>query len=88
MRLLLYHGEGFDPNFYYHAGLDMEKYLVIDPAFYRPAEVDVLLGDASKAREAFGWEPRVKFDELIRMMVDHDLGLARREKAMKELGHG
>ncbi len=42
-----------------HAGLDMEKYLVIDPAFYRPAEVDVLLGDSSKARKALGWEPQV-----------------------------
>ncbi|WP_165056396.1 GDP-mannose 4,6-dehydratase, partial [Methylocystis sp. MJC1] len=45
-----------------HAGLDMGKHLVIDPAFYRPAEVDVLLGDASKARRALGWEPQINLD--------------------------
>ena len=56
-----------------HAGLDMEKYMVIDPAFYRPAEVDVLLGDAAKARAKLGWEPEIALDQLIREMVDADL---------------
>jgi GDPmannose 4,6-dehydratase len=56
-----------------HVGLPMEKHLVIDPAFFRPAEVDVLLGDASKARKALGWEPAVSLDEMIREMVDADL---------------
>jgi GDPmannose 4,6-dehydratase len=56
-----------------HAGLDMEKYVVIDPAFYRPAEVDVLLGDAAKARAKLGWEPEIALDQLIREMVDADL---------------
>jgi len=56
-----------------YAGLDWEKYVVIDPTFKRPAEVDVLLGDASKARERLGWEPKVHFPELVRMMAQADL---------------
>jgi GDPmannose 4,6-dehydratase len=56
-----------------HAGLDWETYVVIDPTFKRPAEVDVLLGDASKARERLGWEPKVHFPELVRMMAQADL---------------
>jgi GDPmannose 4,6-dehydratase len=56
-----------------HAGLDWKKHVVIDPAFLRPAEVDHLIGDASKAREKFGWTPSVTFDGLVRMMVDADL---------------
>ena len=64
-----------------HAGLDMEKHVVIDPAFYRPAEVDVLLGDASKARTALGWEPQIALEELMREMVDADIERVRREQA-------
>ena len=60
-----------------YAGLDWEKYVVIDPTFKRPAEVDVLLGDASKARERLGWEPKVQFPELVRMMVQADLDRCR-----------
>jgi GDPmannose 4,6-dehydratase len=56
-----------------HAGLDWEEYVEIDPRYYRPSEVDVLLGDASKAREKLGWEPKVGFDELVRLMVDADM---------------
>lgn len=56
-----------------HVGLEWEKYVVQDPAFYRPAEVDLLVGNASKAREALGWEPIVSFEELIQMMVDADI---------------
>jgi GDPmannose 4,6-dehydratase len=55
-----------------YAELDWEKYVRIDERYFRPAEVDALLGDASKAREKLGWEPRVRFPELVRMMVDHD----------------
>ncbi|MBL1255586.1 GDP-mannose 4,6-dehydratase [Methylocystis sp. Sn-Cys] len=62
-----------------HAGLDMGKHLVIDPAFYRPAEVDVLLGDSSKARKALGWQPEINLDQMIREMVDADLERLRRE---------
>ncbi|WP_363350745.1 GDP-mannose 4,6-dehydratase [Methylocystis echinoides] len=62
-----------------HAGLDMEKHLVIDPAFFRPAEVDVLLGDSSKARKVLGWAPEITLDQMIREMVDADLERLRRE---------
>ncbi len=55
-----------------YAGLDWSDYVKIDERYFRPSEVDVLIGDYSKAREKLGWEPTVKFQELIRMMVDHD----------------
>jgi GDPmannose 4,6-dehydratase len=56
-----------------HAELDWQKYVVIDPIFKRPAEVDVLLGDAGKARQKLGWKPKVHFPELVRMMAQADL---------------
>ena len=56
-----------------HAGLTMDDHLVIDPAFYRPAEVEVLLGDPSKAKDALGWEATTSLEEMIREMVDADL---------------
>jgi len=58
-------------------GLEAEEYVVIDPALKRPAEVDSLLGDASKARQTLGWAPRVRFPELVRMMVEADLARYR-----------
>ncbi|MDH4140702.1 MAG: GDP-mannose 4,6-dehydratase [Coriobacteriia bacterium] len=54
-------------------GLDCEEYVVQDPRFMRPAEVDILLGDSSKARRVLGWEPKVSFRELVEMMVDADM---------------
>jgi GDPmannose 4,6-dehydratase len=60
-----------------HAGLDMDRHLVIDPAFFRPAEVDVLLGDSAKARQALGWRPEIDLDTMIREMVDADLARLR-----------
>ena len=59
------------------AGLDWKQYVVTDPALLRPAEVDHLIGDASKARTRFGWTPTVSFDQLVRMMVDADLARLR-----------
>ena len=59
--------------------LDWEKFVVVDPQFNRPSEVDLLRGDASKARRALGWTPKVTFRELARLMVDADLKLAERE---------
>jgi GDPmannose 4,6-dehydratase len=56
-----------------HVGLDWKEHVVQDPRFYRPAEVDLLVGDASKARRVLGWEPEVTFEALVRMMVDADL---------------
>jgi GDPmannose 4,6-dehydratase len=55
-----------------YAGLDWRDYVKIDPRYFRPAEVDLLIGDYSKAKEKLGWEPTVRFDELVRMMVDAD----------------
>jgi GDPmannose 4,6-dehydratase len=56
-----------------HVGLDWRDYVVVDPKHYRPAEVDLLIGDASKARRVLGWEPSVNFEQLVHMMVDADL---------------
>ncbi|MBX5473898.1 MAG: GDP-mannose 4,6-dehydratase [Thermoleophilia bacterium] len=55
-----------------YAGLDWRDYVKIDPRYFRPAEVDLLVGDYSKAKQKLGWEPTVRFHELVRMMVDHD----------------
>jgi GDPmannose 4,6-dehydratase len=62
-----------------YLGLDWERYVVSDPRFYRPAEVDLLVGDASKARRILGWEPTVSFRELIQMMVEADLKALQQE---------
>ena len=64
--------------------LDWQKHVETDPRYFRPAEVDLLLGDASKARAALGWEPKVTFKELVRLMVDHDLELAKQESAIQQ----
>jgi GDPmannose 4,6-dehydratase len=56
-----------------HVGLDWQKHVVNDSAFYRPAEVDLLIGDPAKAKRVLGWEPEVSFEGLVRMMVDADL---------------
>ncbi len=59
--------------------LDWHDYVEIDPRYFRPAEVDLLLGDATKAREKLGWRPKTDVRELARIMVEHDLDLAQRE---------
>ena len=61
------------------AGLEWSNYVEIDERHLRPAEVDLLHGDAAKARATFGWTPKVGFTELVEMMVDADIALARRE---------
>jgi len=60
-----------------YLSLDWGQYVEIDPCYYRPTEVDVLCGDASYAREQLGWEPKVRFKELVRIMVDADMALER-----------
>src|SRR5438477_4671131 len=62
-----------------HVGLDYEKFVVIDPAFFRPAEVDVLRGDPAKAKAVLGWQPKTGVTELIQQMVDADLRRVKRE---------
>ena len=64
-----------------HVGLDWEKYVVIDEKFYRPAEVDLLIGDPSKAKAELGWKPETSFEQLIQMMVDADMD--RLEKSLR-----
>jgi len=63
------------------AGLDYEDHVVVDERFIRPAEVDLLVGDAAKAEAQLGWRPRTKFHQLIEMMVDHDLETLQRQGA-------
>jgi len=65
-----------------HVGLDYEKHVVLNPAFLRPAEVDQLLGDCTKARTELDWEPRVGFEQLVQMMVDADMDRVTREQAI------
>jgi GDPmannose 4,6-dehydratase len=69
-----------------HAGIDPEGNVRIDPRFLRPAEVEHLVGDYSKAREKLGWEPRTSFEEMIRLMVDSDLELLSRGVPQKQAG--
>jgi GDPmannose 4,6-dehydratase len=59
------------------AGLDWKRHVEIDPHYYRPAEVDELIGDAGKAKRQLGWEPRTRFADLVRLMVDADIALLR-----------
>ena len=68
-------------------GLDWKEFVEFDPRYLRPAEVDYLLGDPTKARDTLGWKPRVSFEELVKMMVDHDLEMAQREITLREAGH-
>jgi GDPmannose 4,6-dehydratase len=72
-----------------HAGLDWRRYVVIDPKLFRPAEVDLLLADAAKARRVLGWRPAVGFEQLVRRMVDADLekcGVQSAERRTKMAG--
>ena len=64
--------------------LDWKKYVAIDPRYFRPAEVDLLLGDATKARNELGWKPKVNFKQLARRMTESDRKLARRERMVRE----
>jgi GDPmannose 4,6-dehydratase len=70
-----------------HAGLDYENHVEFDPRYLRPTEVDLLLGDPSKAKAELGWTPKVGFAELVDMMVAHDLDQAGREKTLIDAGY-
>jgi GDPmannose 4,6-dehydratase len=71
-----------------HANLDWKKHVEIDPRYYRPAEVDILMGDYSKAKKKLGWEPKTKFPELVKLMVEADVKLLKdhREGRIKVTG--
>jgi GDPmannose 4,6-dehydratase len=65
-------------------GMDWQKYVKIDPRYFRPTEVDVLQGNASKAKKVLGWKPKVGFKELVRMMIDADVKLAEQERLWRD----
>ena len=65
-------------------GLDWKKYVETDARYLRPAEVDLLLGDCSKAKRVLKWEPKIKFKELAKMMIETDLKMAEREKIVRD----
>ncbi|GBC76654.1 GDP-mannose 4,6-dehydratase [bacterium HR08] len=71
-----------------YVGLDYRDYVVVDPSLFRPADVTLLVGDASKARRRLGWEPKVRFEELIKMMVEADLALVAEQLAKREATEG
>ena len=64
--------------------LDWKKYVEVDSRYYRPAEVELLLGDASKAKKLLGWQPKVGFSELAKMMTEADMKIAENEKLIRE----
>ena len=101
MWRILQHGEGDDfvlatgethtvrefvETAFSHVHLDWKEFVKHDPRYERPAEVDLLIGDLSKAKKILGWEPKVRFHELVRIMVDADMKLLSRETPKKHLG--
>jgi GDPmannose 4,6-dehydratase len=68
-------------------GLDWKKFVETDARYLRPTEVDYLLGDPSKIKQKLGWQPKVGFEQLVRLMVDHDLELASQEQTLAQAGH-
>jgi GDPmannose 4,6-dehydratase len=68
-------------------GLDWKRHVEQDQRYFRPAEVDLLLGDPSKAKKVLGWQPKVGFKALVKMMVDSDMKLAEQERILRDAGH-
>jgi len=66
--------------------LDWKEFVEIDPRYFRPSEVDFLLGNSQKAQTELGWKPKVDFKSLVKKMVDHDWEMAKRERLLKESG--
>ena len=67
--------------------LDWREHVEIEPRYFRPAEVDHLRGDAAKAVQQLGWQPKVRFEQLVHMMADYDLELAKQERTLRDAGH-
>ena len=70
-----------------YCGVDWTRHVSTDPRYYRPTEVDYLLGDPTKANTQLGWKREVSFEQLVRMMIDHDLELAGQERTLAGAGH-
>jgi len=70
-----------------HVNLDYSDFVEVDRRYFRPTEVDLLLGDATKAREKLGWTPTVTFEELVHMMVEADMELAACDKTLLKAGY-
>jgi len=68
-------------------GLDYKRHVSIDQKYFRPTEVDILLGDATKAKQKLGWVPKVTFEQLIDMMIEADMEMAKKEKTLKDAGY-
>ena len=81
----LYSVRDFCEKTFSQLGLNYEDHVEIDPRYYRPAEVDLLLGDSTKACEQLGWKPQTRFDQLVEMMVKNDLEIAQQELVVKEI---
>jgi GDPmannose 4,6-dehydratase len=77
----------FAERVFSYLDLDWKRYVEIDPRYFRPTEVEVLWGDAAKARARLGWKPKVTIDDLVRRMVEHDFELARQERTLADAGH-
>jgi GDPmannose 4,6-dehydratase len=83
----LYSVRDFCQKTFSQLGLNYEDHVEIDPRYYRPAEVELLLGDSTKAFKQLGWKPQTSFDELVEMMVKKDLGLAHQELYVQKAQH-
>ncbi len=83
----LYSVRDFCEKTFGQLGLNYENYVEIDPRFYRPAEVELLLGDSTKAHKQLGWKPQTSFDQLVEMMVKKDLGLAQQQLHIQNAQH-
>ena len=83
----MYSVRDFAERAFAYAGLDWSEHVEIDPRYFRPAEVEQLLGDPAKAKAQLGWEPQTSFQSLVEMMVDSDDDLARRERVLTDAGH-
>jgi GDPmannose 4,6-dehydratase len=68
-------------------GLDYKRHVSIDQKYFRPTEVDILLGDATKAKKKLGWAPKVSFEQLIDMMIEADMEMAKKEKTLRDAGY-
>ena len=81
----LYSVRDFCEKTFGQLGLNYEDHVEIDSRYYRPTEVDLLLGDSTKACKQLGWKPQTSFDQLVEMMVKNDFGIAQQELSAKEV---